>query len=170
MKWCKHEKKRHYNAGLFFDVCALTNGACTGPYWWLAPCPSFEPEACEMVVEGTPTMKKEYFELRKEHLRLLRYSYVRWQKYGRDGYGAAAIDPKTPYGNSFILDDLAEILGGDLPLDELMKLHRETETALQICLTTQSFEPGLYEREWLGEWKRVKKVKITITKLDEVEK
>jgi len=100
-------------------------------------------------------MKKESFELRKEHLRLLRYSYVRWQEYGGDGCGAAAIDPKRPYGNSFIPDDLVEILSGGLPPAELMKLHRETETALQICLTTQSFDPGLYEREWLGEWKRV---------------
>jgi hypothetical protein len=102
---------------------------------------------------------KEYFELKDAHLRLLRHSCVRWQEYGHDGYGAAAIDPKRPYGNSDVCGDLIDLLEsfGDLPLDELMKLHLETETALQICLTTQSFEPGLYEREWLGEWKRTQK-------------
>ena len=102
-------------------------------------------------------MKKERFELKEQHLKLLKWSCVRWNEYGTDGYGAATIDPKRPYGNSGVCGDLIDLLEdyGDLTLAELMKLHRETETALQICLTMQSFEVGTYEREWLGEWKRV---------------
>ena len=98
-------------------------------------------------------MEKEYFELKEQHLKLLKHSCVRWNEY-LVGLGAAAIDPKRPYGNSDVGGDLIDLLSG-LTLAELIKLHRETETALQICLTMQSFEVGTYEREWLGEWKRV---------------
>lgn len=111
---------------------------------------------------------KKKFTLTKEHLKLLRRFNVGWQDCET---GAPEIDPKRPYGNSAVANDIYEILTGDSvgctnsKLDELtkkeearcMKLHTETETALQIVLATGSFETGKYECDWYGNrWYKVK--------------
>jgi hypothetical protein len=85
--------------------------------------------------------------------------YVGWS---HCEYGAPEIDPKRPYGNSWIEGDIHEILTGtyeDTLSDELedkySKLHQETETALQVVLRTGSFTPGHYrcdppyKRNWI---------------------
>lgn len=104
----------------------------------------------------------EKFTLTEQHIKLLRKANVTWIGYE---FGAPAIDPKRPYGNSNVIDDMAGILGE--PVDEdgcaddevdhrLRTIHLETKTALQIVLETGAFEPGNYEREeYVGEWKRV---------------
>ena len=39
--------------------------------------------------------------------------------------------------------------------ERCMALHRETEKALQVCLTAQTFEPGEYVADaWLRNWRR----------------
>lgn len=110
------------------------------------------------------------FTLKPEHITLLRHAYVQWQDCET---GAPEIDPKRPYGNSSVALDVAEILGEKAPDEdedgarawreweekrepELMQLHRETETALQIILATGAFEPGEYrltekydDRSWV---------------------
>ena len=131
-------------------------------------------------------MKTQRFELKEEHLKLLQRFAVGWQDCE---FGAPEIDPKRPYGNSDVYQDIVEILGlkkmkegiykfvlfGEECLltgedeynidfgdeDELCKmlskLHKETEIALQICLVTLSFKPGIYECEEYGnDWKFVK--------------
>jgi len=41
-------------------------------------------------------------------------------------------------------------------IEELDKLHEETETTLQICLDTQTFQTGIFEREeYIGKWKKI---------------
>ena len=40
-------------------------------------------------------------------------------------------------------------------LDALGELHRGTEFALQICLSTQSFKPGWYEEQDYGRWELI---------------
>ena len=111
-------------------------------------------------------MKK--FELTADHLTLLQNMYVEWWDAET---GAPGIDPKRPYGNSNVEADIAFMLGWvksryeEEETDEIrelynkaMKLHEETETALQICLLTGKFEPGTYERtvEWnRRSWKKV---------------
>lgn len=107
------------------------------------------------------------FTVKPEHVALLRRAYVGWDECE---FGAPAIDPKRPYGNSDVLRDIREVLGREeaecphcgealsLPddEDELTKLHRETETALQIVLATGSFEPGVYEASDYGtDWRKV---------------
>lgn len=100
-------------------------------------------------------MEKETFTLTKDHLILLKSMYVRWE-FGE--HGAPCIDTKRPYGNSNVEGDIADALGwelfedsdGDLLLSKEQailadRLHRETKTALQICLSTQSFQEGVYE-------------------------
>lgn len=118
----------------------------------------------------------EHFEVRPEHIKLLRTTYVSWCN---TEFGAAEItikiniDPKRPYGNSDVLGDIAEVLGydftqymdeddpniDDVPnetLEELNLWHEGTKNALQIFLDTGEMKPGLYRREkWVGKWEKV---------------
>lgn len=96
------------------------------------------------------------FTLTEEHLKLLQRMYVGWNDSAYDG--APGVGLKRPYGNSDVEGDVIEILGwddsvyanGDDRPEELVEralaLHRETEIALQIVLTTRSFQPGTYVR------------------------
>ena len=107
------------------------------------------------------------FALTEQHIALLRRMNVTWSE------GAPCIDPKRPYGNSTVLDDLAELLGladtrcplgvrNDLGIEPshpncceryvseqdeavLWRLHRETETALAVFLRLGHLEPGDFE-------------------------
>lgn len=108
----------------------------------------------------------ERFTLTEEHLKLLKAMNVGWQDCE---FGAPEIDPKRPYGNSAVVEDIAEILG-IAPIendddekvfpkgtrDRCTKLHRETEKALQVVLATGLFKPGQYECErYTNNWKAV---------------
>ena len=106
-------------------------------------------------------MRIERFEIKEEHLKLLNRSYVSWDD---SEFGASCIYPKKPYGNSDVENDIAKILGWEIKDDELTdhqidmanKLHKETETALQICLSRLKFETGVYENSGHGiEWVKV---------------
>lgn len=136
-------------------------------------------------------MEKDKFEMKVEHLKLLQRFIVGWQDCE---FGAPEIDPKRPYGNSHVHQDMIEVLGFETLkegiykfklfgkewllkgedeyniylegadeeklIDELDKLHKETEIALQICLDTQSFETGKYEAEkYTSNWKKIKEEK-----------
>lgn len=101
-------------------------------------------------------MTTQTFTLTEQHLKLLRRCCVGWQDCET---GAPEINPKRPYGNSAVMEDIHEILTGetigcrDSKRDELtreeneqyQKLHREMETALQIALSTGQFKAGKYE-------------------------
>ncbi len=121
-------------------------------------------------------MKKIMFEVKPEHLLLMRRFCVGWDD---SEFGAPEIDPKRPYGNSDVLQDMLEILGireikggifgfdlfgveyllkgedkhnidlehEDALVGVLKGLHKETETALQICLATGAFKIGKYQCE-----------------------
>lgn len=111
------------------------------------------------MIEGTET-----FEVKPEHLELLRRAYVSW-----DGceYGAPAIDCKRPYGNSDVEGDIAEMFGWEYDEEEGLSegqsteartLHEETKTALQIALATQKFETGVYlnyEKYDSTKWRKI---------------
>jgi len=104
------------------------------------------------------------FEIKQEHITLLQHAYIGWNDCD---YGAPSIDPKRPYGNSCVEENIAEILGwtvGEELSEEqrelAYKLHQETKTALQICITLQKFETGFYEKteEYNScSWKKVVK-------------
>lgn len=104
--------------------------------------------------------QRETFEVKAEHLVLLKNANVDWHTCE---WGAPQIDGKRPYGNSSIYEDMANLLGvKSLRSDEfviteadeerLWQLHKETETALQICLATQSFQPGTYYRDGIDRY------------------
>lgn len=52
------------------------------------------------------------FNLKEEHIKLLRAMYVGWSDCE---YGAPEIDPKRPYGNSYVEGDVHEILTSECP-------------------------------------------------------
>lgn len=105
--------------------------------------------------------ENQRFTLKPEHLTLLRRAYIGWEDCE---FGAPAIDCKRPYGNSSVYRDIAEILGitpADADEEEfseeqeayMRRLHEETQTALQIILSTGTMVPGVYEapaysRDW----------------------
>ena len=111
-------------------------------------------------------MSDTEFTLTEQHIKLLTSMYVGWQ---HCEHGAPEIDPKRPYGNGDVVNDIAELLGieayrlneDDSQYDEelydkLDALHRETETALQVVLATGTFTPGNYTRsEYRADWKLV---------------
>lgn len=101
----------------------------------------------------------KYFEITTAHLKLIEKMYVSWEDCE---FGAPAIDCKRPYGNSYVIGDIAEILeikpdvvdavNGDEDFsnelqEKLTKLHTETELVLQICLSNLKFETGFYYKE-----------------------
>ena len=53
-------------------------------------------------------MEIETFEIKEEHLELLQRMCVGWQDCE---FGAPEIDPKRPYGNSDVHQDMIEVLG-----------------------------------------------------------
>ena len=114
----------------------------------------------------------ERFEFTEDHLKLLRQMSVGWQEYCDGEYsGAPEIDPKRPYGNSGmtqIATDVAETLGwepecrndhdgerwfSEKQIEAALKVHRQTEIALQLYL--QFGEIGAYVRgaAW-EEWRK----------------
>jgi hypothetical protein len=87
----------------------------------------------------------EVFHLSESHLILLQNMIVGWQDCE---FGAPEINPKRPYGNSNVVEDVAALLGVDAEsnYDVLEQLHKETKQALQIVLLTGLFEPGVYQQ------------------------
>jgi hypothetical protein len=92
------------------------------------------------------------FEVTDDHIKLLRRAYVGWDDCE---FGAPAIDCKRPYGNSSVHSDIAEILDitpaasdGDEfsqeQYDQMERLHKETQTVLQIVLSTGTMKAGTY--------------------------
>lgn len=115
-------------------------------------------------------MEKIQFEIQEHHILLAKRFYVSWED---AEFGAPCIDPKRPYGNSAVLQDISEILGkagetcphcGELLDDssdanaEYEKIHEEMETVLQILLDNahKGIKVGVYHKEeYGGIWKPI---------------
>lgn len=99
------------------------------------------------------------FTVTEDHLKLLRHIHGLYWDPG-EGYGALSINPKKPYGNSNVPQDVAEIVEApdsdwewdyDRVLraeaeDRYLRLHVEAGIALKIALATGEFRPGRYTR------------------------
>lgn len=110
---------------------------------------------------------KIQFELTEQHLKLIHRMNVGYDDYCE--FGAPAIDPKRPYGNSSVYYDIGEILridpeGGTLEDPEfteeqeefMLDIHKSTAEALQVILASGSFELGIYEAEkYKHNWVKV---------------
>lgn len=107
-------------------------------------------------------LSAEYQEVKEEHLKLLRRTYIFWNEEAYDG--APAVSLKRPYGNSSPYDDIAEIIGIEydpedgLQDDDLKKvamLHREMENVMQILVHNLGISVGVYTRSYIGApWTR----------------
>jgi len=104
-------------------------------------------------------MQIERFTITEDHLKLVQNAYVRWDDCE---FGAPVIDCKRPYGNSYVVGDIAEILDWEIDEEGLTfeqkeratVLHYDLEMVLSICLQRLTFETGTYER-CCGELKRI---------------
>jgi hypothetical protein len=112
-------------------------------------------------------MPETTFTVTEDHLTLLRNAYVGWDDME---FGAPGIDPKRPYGSSSPISDIAELLHPEyLELDDddardewrdehedrLRTIHRETQTVLQIAISTGEFRAGTYvRRDYSEPWTR----------------
>ena len=94
------------------------------------------------------------FVVTEDHLKLLKHFWIDWDN---TEFGAPAVDPKRPYGNSSVISDIAEILGWmdsdwwdgdqDIPSEWHVngnKIHKEMQTVLQILVSTLSISTGTY--------------------------
>jgi len=107
-------------------------------------------------------MNIKIFEVTEKHIKLLSKAYVDWNDCE---FGAPTIDPKRPYGDSYVWPNLAEILelrpgyNGDWSDEDyhsMKKIHQETQTVLQIFLKTGKMEIGTYEAdEYDTNWKKI---------------
>jgi hypothetical protein len=118
------------------------------------------------------------FTVTEDHLKLLRHARISWDP--GEFYGAPAINSKRPYGNSQVVEDVAELVqapDSDYEWTEeevifpqrhtarfkhlrteaaegYLHLHVQTAIALQIVLATGEFRPGRYRREGYIGWER----------------
>lgn len=83
--------------------------------------------------------RQEVFAVTEHHLKLLQRMYVCWDD---TEFGAPAINPKLPYGNSDVIGDVCEIVGCDEANAD--RLHREMQTVLQILCGNLSIAVGAY--------------------------
>jgi hypothetical protein len=123
----------------------------------------------EPYVEAVSWANVTEFTVTEDHLALLQHAHFYWD-YG-EGYGAPAINPKRPYGNSYVERDIAEILEAPdsdwewedgekaYPTPEaeerFTRLHVETMIVLHIILAAGEFEPGRYVRDKNTGWVRL---------------
>lgn len=106
-------------------------------------------------------MENKIFEVNEKHIKLLKNMYVSWNY---SCFGAPTVEPKRPYGNTRVYEDMGKILSlgeidedgelhlSDKEVEELSKLHQEMETVLQILLYNCSIEPGVYTNIYSKEW------------------
>jgi len=106
------------------------------------------------------------FELKQIHLDLLKRMEIGWNYCE---FGAPYVDPKRPYGNSDVFNDIAEIIKlkkkenydykeeawKEKAIDYMEDLHRQMQIVLEIILHCQSFKLGKYKKIDYGKWKFV---------------
>lgn len=114
---------------------------------------------------------KELFDLKQEHIDLLKHVNLKWEE--DPDYGGPAVDGKRPYGERLLLESVAEALNWkpaecdcgvencnfedwtDDQEEAAKALHKDILPAMQIVLQTQSFTPGIYARDTAGQWHRL---------------
>lgn len=114
--------------------------------------------------------KQKVFDLTEDHMKLLDRMYIGYDDWTE--FGAPEVDPKRPYGNSDVYDDIAEILGleigedqwgdrefTDAQIEYMNKRHREMETVLQILVRNarEGIWPGKYvtPEQYSSNWSRL---------------
>lgn len=136
------------------------------------------------LVSSTIEHRNSQFEIKANHLKLLRAAVVAWSsQWNGELFGAPTIDPRRPYGDQDVYRSMVRILDWPMPwksgtkkfdiekdeipddqVNLLEALHQETEIALRICLARGSFETGKYIWPEPGEdWVKVGENRETTT-------
>lgn len=105
------------------------------------------------------------FTVNEDHIKLLKRMCVGWQDCE---YGAPEINPKRPYGNSDVENDICEILGfkksscrncedtyTENQAQQAAKIHREMQTVIEILLSNPTtFKIGTYTKksDYRSDW------------------
>ena len=123
------------------------------------------------IVKDGRNAKKKYFYITEEHIKLLSHFWINWELTSY-GHGVPCIDIKRPYGNTYIISDIIDILGLPYEYDlysdgypdeiesKIRQLHHETLIALQILVRNAYIEIGEYVADKYDQnWKPVKEVK-----------
>lgn len=110
-------------------------------------------------------MSVKRFQLTDEHIALLTGNGRVWIEWDHAMNGAPCMDAKRPYGNSDLPRDIADILGWEYDPEEgvsneqfarALRLHNQTQMALEVILNARTFEPGTYQTgPWGVDWKRI---------------
>lgn len=112
-------------------------------------------------------MKPKTFLVTEDHLKLLPHLWFNYNDYTE--FGAPEVDPKRPYGNSDVYDDIAEILGIEGELDSwdevsftdgqrqyMLQVHKEITTVLNIMVRNGGVEVAEYTASAYGQdWKNL---------------
>lgn len=78
------------------------------------------------------------FEVGPEHVALVRHLAMGWD----EARGVPAVDADAPYGPGSLEEAMTRAVGG--PRDDLARLHRAMQPALQIFLRSADIAPGDY--------------------------
>jgi hypothetical protein len=99
---------------------------------------------------------KKRFTVTQDHLALLAEMETSWDDCE---FGAPEIDPKRPYGNSDVINDMRDILGEGYTDEQLHALHREMQTVLACLLRGHGLRLGEYTAdEYRSNWHIVEQV------------
>lgn len=90
------------------------------------------------------------FILTKDHIKLIKSFNIDWSDCET---GAPAIDPKRPFGNSYVAGDVKEILNREMDDDEALGIYFGTKEALQIMIDIAKMKTGEY-RLVGGRWRK----------------
>jgi len=107
-------------------------------------------------------MKDKEFEVTEDHMKLLPHLWFEYDSCTE--FGAPAVDPKRPYGNSDVYDDIAEHIGivaekdsyGDNKFTNnqmwhMLRVHKEMTTVLNIMVRNGGVEAGVYTASAYGQ-------------------
>lgn len=102
------------------------------------------------------------FEMKAEHIKLLRNSLVAWSCFQAPEMGRPEINSVRPYGTNNVIGDMQHILEGEVvSRDALERLHKQTALALQIILKTGKMRPGIFRApKYSQDWKEYKPKKV----------
>lgn len=114
-------------------------------------------------------MKPKIFYVTEDHLKLLPHLWFDYDDWTE--FGAPEVDPKRPYGNSDVYNDIAEHLGikpdgeedsyGDKEFTEvqlryMLQLHKDMTTVLNIMVRNGGVERSAYTASAYGQdWKKL---------------
>ena len=109
-------------------------------------------------------MKPKTFLVTEDHLKLLPHLWFNYNEWTE--FGAPEVDPKRPYGNSDVYDDIAEHLGiepggepdgwGDAEFtqdqrDYMLQVHKDMTTVLNIMVRNGGVERAEYTASAYGQ-------------------